>query len=437
MSEFFRALEQAERDRARESQQEEAVKAPPAARVASHENGAPPAERPTAEPVVAKQAVAKPTVEEPAAPKPKAPEPVPGPAAKAAPKPAAAEPAAPKPAAAEPVVPKPTVAEPVASKPTVTEPVASKPAATAPAAPKPPAAEPAIPKRAMAEPNAPKRAVSEPIVAKEASPKPAPTPPVVSMPTPSPSSVFRPSLRMPERPRLLGRLNGRQPLLISLSDPSSIEADAYRTLRANIELMSDGTALRRVAITSAAGGDGKSTTAANLAIVAAQGGRRVCLVDADFRRPTLHEVFGLSNVDGLDVALSRGTSLETVARPVDIPNLSVVVAGRGPAETFHDLLTPQRLDKMLRESEAAFDFIVFDSPPVIVSDSLSIAAVSDGVVLVVRAGSIPVSVLQRAIGQITHVKGRVIGVLLNQADLRASDGDAYRHYRAYHGTRKA
>ena len=427
MSEFFRALEQAERDRARESQQEEAVKVPPAARVASHENGAPPAERPTAEPVVAKQAVAKPTVEEPAAPKPKAPEPVPGPAAKAAPKPAAAEPAASK----------PTVAEPVASKPTVTEPVASKPAATAPAAPKPPAAEPAIPKRAMAEPNAPKRAVSEPIVAKEASPKPAPTPPVVSMPTPSPSSVFRPSLRMPERPRLLGRLNGRQPLLISLSDPSSIEADAYRTLRANIELMSDGTALRRVAITSAAGGDGKSTTAANLAIVAAQGGRRVCLVDADFRRPTLHEVFGLSNVDGLDVALSRGTSLETVARPVDIPNLSVVVAGRGPAETFHDLLTPQRLDKMLRESEAAFDFIVFDSPPVIVSDSLSIAAVSDGVVLVVRAGSIPVSVLQRAIGQITHVKGRVIGVLLNQADLRASDGDAYRHYRAYHGTRKA
>jgi len=438
MSEFFRALEQAERDRARESQQqEEAPKAPPAARVASHENGAPPAERPTAEPVVAKQAVAKPTVEEPAAPKPKAPEPVPAPAAKAAPKPAAAEPAAPKPAAAEPVVPKPTVAEPVASKPAAAEPVAPKPTVAEPVASKPAATAPAAPKPAVAEPVAPKRAVAEPIVAKEASPKPAPRPPVVSMPTPSPSSVFRPSLRAPERPRLLGRLNGRQPLLISLSDPSSIEADAYRTLRANIELMSDGTALRRVAITSAAGGDGKSTTAANLAIVAAQGGRRVCLVDADFRRPTLHEVFGLSNVDGLDVALSRGTSLETVARPVDIPNLSVVVAGRGPAETFHDLLTPQRLDKMLRESEAAFDFIVFDSPPVIVSDSLSIAAVSDGVVLVVRAGSIPVSVLQRAIGQITHVKGRVIGVLLNQADLRASDGDAYRHYRAYHGTRKA
>ena len=224
-------------------------------------------------------------------------------------------------------------------------------------------------------------------------------------------------------------------MLIALTDPSSVEADAYRTLRANIELMSNGTPTRHVAITSAAGGDGKSTTAANLAIVAAQAGRRVCLVDADLRRPTLHEVFGLSNVDGLALALEHGRVLETVARPVDIPNLSVVVAGRGAEERFHDLLTAQRLQNVLAGSEVAYDFVIFDSPPVVVSDALNLASVSDGVILVVRAGSIPFNVLQRAIGQVHQVKGRVLGVLLNQADLRAGGTDGYRYYRAYHSTR--
>lgn len=221
-------------------------------------------------------------------------------------------------------------------------------------------------------------------------------------------------------------------MLLALTDPSSIEADAYRTLRANIELMSNDGAYRHIAITSASGGDGKSTTAANLAVVAAQGGRRVCLVDADLRHPSLHEVFGLPNVDGLALALEQGKPLDAVAQSPDIENLSIVVAGRGAQETFHDLVTSQRLDHILRQSEAAFDLVIFDSPPVIVADSLSVAAVCDGVILVVRAGSIPFAVLRRAIGQVRQVKGRVLGVLLNQVNLRATDAESYRNYRTYH-----
>ena len=259
--------------------------------------------------------------------------------------------------------------------------------------------------------------VSEPIIAKK--------PPAFAFPTQPPANVFRSSLRKTDRPRVIGRDKTRRPVLVTLTDPSSVEADAYRTLRANIELMANGTAPRRVAITSPSGGDGKSTTAVNLAVVSAQAGRRVCLVDADLRRPTLHEAFGLSNINGLTLALEQGASLGTVAKAVDIDNLSVVVAGRGPDETFHDLLTSQRLEYVLRDAMAEFDFVVFDSPPVVVSDTLSVAAVADGVILVVRAGSIPFGVLHRAIGQVKQVNGTVLGVLLNQGDPRRSGRNYY------------
>jgi protein-tyrosine kinase len=251
----------------------------------------------------------------------------------------------------------------------------------------------------------------------------------------STGSVFRKSLRRADRRPLQARITEQHPLLIAHSDPSSVEAAAYRTVRTNIELMTPAQACLHVAVTSVAGGDGKSTSAANLAVVAAQGGRRVCLVDADLRRPILHEVFGLPNVDGLALALEDGKPLHAVAALTDVDNLSVVVAGRTAHERFRDLCTPPRLQKLLQESEAAYDLVVFDTPPIIaVSDALNIAAVCDGVVLVVRAGSVPLSVLERAVGQIGQVKGRVLGVLLNRVDLRTTDADFYRYYRAYHST---
>jgi len=282
-----------------------------------------------------------------------------------------------------------------------------------------------------------KPAPSQPDVSTPAS-KPAQKPEVVtSAPpvfrAPPPASVFRPALPTRDGVRRPGPANRRQPVLIAQLDPSSLEAEAFRTVRAKIELMAPDRASRHVAITSVTTGDGKSTSAANLAIVAAQSGRRVCLVDGDLRRPTLHDLFGLPNVEGLASALGLGKPLHTVAKPSDIENLSIVVAGRGSQESFQDLLTPQRLERVLRESEPAFDFVVFDTPPVFaVADALNVAAACDGVILVVRAGSVPISVLRRAVQQIGYVKGRVLGVLLNRVDLRAMDADFYRYYRAYH-----
>ena len=294
---------------------------------------------------------------------------------------------------------------------------------TAPAArPAPPAPEVSVP--------VPKPPVSKP------APKLDEVTSTPSYEAPRPASVFRPALRSRDVARGGRRARRRQPVLIAHSDPSSIEAEAFRTVRAKIELMAAADrASKHVAITSVTNGDGKSTSAANLAVVAAQGGRRVCLVDGDLRRPTLHDLFGLPNVDGLASALTHGKPLHTVAKVSDIENLSIVVAGRGSQENFQDLVTPQRLEKVLRESEPAFDLVLFDTPPVFsVADALNVAAACDGVILVVRAGSVPFSVLRRAVDQIGHVKGRVLGVLLNRVDLRAADADFYKYYRAYHST---
>ena len=319
--------------------------------------------------------------------------------------------------------------------------VAERPAPSVAERPAPSVAERPAPSAAGAKveapiADAPKAAAARPSVTKPVSRKPLFTPQPRPSTVPAPGGVFRPSLRTSERSKTAGGGHARQPLLIVQTQPNSVEAEAYRTVRTNIELMSDGAGCRHIAITSAAGGDGKSTTAANLAVVAAQAGRRVCLVDADLRRPTVHEVFGLRNVDGLASALEHGQPLQAVAQATDITGLSVVVAGRGVEERFHDLLTSQRLESVLRQSEGTFDLVLFDSPPVTsVADALSVAAACDGVILVVRAASVPYSLLRRAIGQITQVKGRVLGVLLNHVDLRATDSQSYGYFRGYHASR--
>jgi capsular exopolysaccharide synthesis family protein len=374
MSEFFKALEQAERDRARQEQADAA--SAPAEKPKARENGIP-----APEPVVAAAVV------------PDTPAAMPQSAA-----PPAAVPREPAVTRRPAVTTRPTTPPAVTTKPTAPTPVATKPAAPPP--------------------------VTEPT-----------PPPVMAIPTAAPSSTFRPSLRTTQRSGVLRRFGRRIPVLVAQTHPASIEAEAYRTVRANLELMSANGSARHIVVTSATGGDGKSTTAANLAIVVAQGGRRVCLVDADFRRPTLHDMFGLPNVDGLAAALEYAKPLPSVARSADIENLSVVVAGRGSSETFHDILTPQRLSRILEDSEADFDVVIFDCPPVISSDALSVAAVCGGVLLVVRAGRISFGTLRRAIGQITQVKAKVLGVLLNQFDPRAADAGAHHYYHAYHTPR--
>jgi capsular exopolysaccharide synthesis family protein len=242
--------------------------------------------------------------------------------------------------------------------------------------------------------------------------------------------------RNASKPRsLLSRwFRSRVPVLITRLHPASMAADAYHTVRTNLEFLRTDRPFRSVVVTSPTSGSGKSTTAANLAAATAQSGLRVCLVDADLRRPVLHEVFGLPDTGGLTTTLRDGVSLQSVARATVVRNLFLVVSGRHGAGLGQHHLASHRLQKVITEASGDFDLVIYDTPPILsVAETVSFAALCDGVVLVVRAGSIPFSVLLRSVQQIEQVNGRLLGVLLNEVNLRSGDYDAYRYYRAYYG----
>jgi capsular exopolysaccharide synthesis family protein len=253
-------------------------------------------------------------------------------------------------------------------------------------------------------------------------------------PPPPPPAPAPPRKAEARRSRPTAPKQGRR--LITEISPTGPEAEAYRALRANIESGQQDGQCRSIVVTSASTGEGKSTTAANLAVVSAETGLRVCLIDGDLRRPVLHDVFGISNERGLADALANRESLEDVAQPSRFPNLAIVTAGT-PAGNPGQLLSTNRLRELLDGASGAFDRIVIDSSPIIsVSDSLAMATQCDGLLLVVKAGGVSASVVRRAALQIEQVRGRILGVLLNRVNLRGDGSDYYRYYRAYYSSER-
>lgn len=222
--------------------------------------------------------------------------------------------------------------------------------------------------------------------------------------------------------------------LIAETDARSPASEAYRVLRTNIQFAGLDDPCRIIVVTSAGAAEGKTTTAANFAVVSAQSGSRVCLVDTDLRRPSLHRVFGLANTQGLSSALVEGLSLAKVAQTTRIPTLSLVTSGPLPPNPA-EMVGSRRMRELLEGGLEDFDLILCDTPPLIsVTDAVALAAQCHGVILVVRAGSVPHAVVRRAAEHIEAVKGRIIGVLLNDVDLRRRRyGHAYyRYLRSYY-----
>ena len=221
------------------------------------------------------------------------------------------------------------------------------------------------------------------------------------------------------------------PRLITETEPKSPAAEAYRALRTNIQFAGLDEPCRSIVVTSASAGEGKTTSVANFGVVAAQGGSRVCLVDSDLRRPALHRLFGMDNSRGLTTALVEGLPFAAVAQPTRIPGLALLPSGPlppNPAELVGSNRMRERLDEA---AGSAFDMVLCDSPPVIaVSDGIALAAQCDGVILTIRVGTVAHDVIRRAIEQIEAVKGKILGVVLNNVDLNR-DGYYYSYYRYY------
>lgn len=208
-----------------------------------------------------------------------------------------------------------------------------------------------------------------------------------------------------------------RPELLAATQVYSSGAEAYRTLRTNLIFAQAGQGLRSIVVTSPSGSEGKTTTAANVAVAFAQQGMRVLLVDCDFYRARLHQVFGVSNSPGLADLLLGSAAVEQVVRPTTVERVSVIPAGPLPPVNPTDLLGGDVMRSLLASLAGDFDLVVLDTPPVLTNANAPILATqTDGVVLVVRAGQTDRDTAREAMQQLATVGARVLGTVLNDPD---------------------
>ncbi|WP_288227715.1 CpsD/CapB family tyrosine-protein kinase [uncultured Enterococcus sp.] len=216
--------------------------------------------------------------------------------------------------------------------------------------------------------------------------------------------------------------------LITLADKASPVAEQYRTIRTNIQFASANRKMQTIVVTSAGAGEGKSTTTANLAIVLADAGQRVLLVDADMRKATVHKSFGLSNEAGLSFYLSSNQQIEGLAQHTSVANLSVLTAGPKPPNPS-ELLGSKRMDQFIEEACRLYDVILFDMPPiVVVTDAQIMASKVDGTLMVVREEVTRKDALMNAKKLLDMVHAHILGVVYNGVEKgRAQDYYYYGH----------
>nr|WP_239583681.1 CpsD/CapB family tyrosine-protein kinase [Herpetosiphon giganteus] len=200
-----------------------------------------------------------------------------------------------------------------------------------------------------------------------------------------------------------------------MRDPRAAAAEAYRTLRTNIQFSSIERKLHTILVTSSVPDEDKSLALANLAVTFAQAEQRVIVLDCDLRRPSLHSLFGVSNDRGLSQAMSQNSDLSLLKTEVD--GLQMLPAGATPPSPA-DLLSSKRFDSVLRDLKQQADIVLIDAPPVLAaSDAALLATKVDGVVLVTRAGKTRRDSAREAVALLQRVNAHLVGVVLTNAKL--------------------
>ena len=201
--------------------------------------------------------------------------------------------------------------------------------------------------------------------------------------------------------------------LITVSEPRSPISEAYRTLRTNLDFASLDEALKTLVVTSAGVGEGKSTTLANLATVSAQTGRKVILVDADLRRPTMHQIFGLTNEVGLTTVMMDNSGLASPPmQETGVEGLSVLTSGPLPPNPA-EVMGSRRMEEMIGALAELADQVFFDTPPVVaVTDAAVLATKVDGVLLVIGAGKTRRELARSAVQRLEQINARLVGTVL-------------------------
>lgn len=209
-------------------------------------------------------------------------------------------------------------------------------------------------------------------------------------------------------------------------------AEAYRALRANISFSSIDHPVKTILVTSASPREGKTTTVVNLGIIMAQAGPRVLIVDADFRRPSLHHLFGFlpngkKTLPGLSNVIVGNSKLSDVLLPSGFARVSLVPAGIMPPNP-NELLSSQRMRAVMEELADHADIVLLDTPPCLLySDAFLLAPLTDGVLYVIRAGSQDKAAQRRVQRQLQQTKARMLGVVFNDAEVEESAA-SYAYY---------
>ncbi|MEH7235368.1 CpsD/CapB family tyrosine-protein kinase [Bacillus sp. JJ1562] len=215
--------------------------------------------------------------------------------------------------------------------------------------------------------------------------------------------------------------------LITMLRPRSPISEQYRSIRTNIQFFSVDGEMKTIMITSPGAAEGKSTTTNNIAIVFAQQGKKVLLVDADLRKPTAHYVFRVDNYEGLTNVLTKQVNLCNVIRETDEENLYVLPSGPIPPNPA-EILGSNAMDEFLMEVKELFDVIIFDTPPALaVTDAQVLANKMDGVVMVVSSGKTKKAAALKAKELLMNAKTKLLGVVLNKTNRTESE---YYYYNA-------
>ena len=210
----------------------------------------------------------------------------------------------------------------------------------------------------------------------------------------------------------------------------SPHAEAYRVLRTNILFSRKDTNWRTMTVVSGGAGEGKSTTIFNLATVFAQNGNRVLIVDSDLRRPSLHKILNVANNLGLTNYLLKQNSLEEVIQTTPVPSLDFMPSGRLPSSSI-GILNSAAMKEFIAEAKSRYDFVFFDSPPIMgVSDASILASEVDMAVLVVQYRKYPQQMTLRAKQMVEKVGGHLLGVVLNNINI--SQDSYYYYYSGYY-----
>lgn len=223
------------------------------------------------------------------------------------------------------------------------------------------------------------------------------------------------------RKKKASRTNTKMRQLITKLNPRSPISEQYRTVRTNLQFASVDKELESFLVTSSGPGEGKSVTAANMAIVHAQQGKKVLMIDADMRKPTVHYTFRLDNLQGLSTILVGETTLEDATSSTDVDNLDIIPCGPIPPNPS-ELLASKRMKRLLDEAYNLYDIVIFDTPPVLaVTDAQILANITDGSLLVIRSGLAEYNAVEKAKETLETAGGKLLGTVLNDRDKKASN----------------